>query len=246
MTCVAGAKLRHVTTVGQPLGGAEVSVRHVRKTYDGRVHALVDVSLDLAAGELLLLTGPSGCGKSTLLNLIGGLDTPDAGEILVDRQSLPELTDAARFRRETIGFVFQHHLLIPGLTARENVEIPLIPTGTARAQRTGRALELLAEVGLEARADHLPAQLSGGERQRVAIARALVNDPRLLLADEPTGSLDSVSSGHVLGLLEEIRARRGMTVLLVSYDPAVDAHADRRVRMRDGRVVTDEVLSAGG
>ena len=219
--------------------GAEVDLEHVSKTYDHRVCALSDVSLHLGPGELVALTGPSGCGKSTLLNLIGALDDPDAGSIRVDGQPLSDLPDAALYRRTTVGFVFQLHHLLPALTAQGNVEVPLIPTGVSAAARSRRARELLVEVGIGERAEHLPGELSGGERQRVALARALVNRPQLVLADEPTGALDSVSGQRVLDLMASLRERMGVTMLVVSYDPAVGHMADRLVRMFDGRIVSD-------
>jgi putative ABC transport system ATP-binding protein len=218
-------------------GGAEVVVEHTSKRYDSRIVAVRDVSLRIEPGEFVSLTGPSGCGKSTLLNLIGSLAKPDSGDIRVDGVSVPALESPALYRRSTVGFVFQLHHLLPMLTAGSNVEVPLIGTGLGRRERRERARELLAEVGLEARLDHLPSQLSGGERQRVAVARALANRPRLLLADEPTGALDSKSSLRVLDLLSELRERYGMTLLVVSYDPEVAHHADRAVRMEDGRIL---------
>jgi ABC-type lipoprotein export system ATPase subunit len=214
-----------------------VVVEHTSKSYDSRIVAVRDVSLRIEPGEFVSLTGPSGCGKSTLLNLIGSLAKPDSGDIRVDGVSVPALESPALYRRSTVGFVFQLHHLLPMLTAGSNVEVPLIGTGLGRRERRERARELLAEVGLEARLDHLPSQLSGGERQRVAVARALANRPRLLLADEPTGALDSKSSLRVLDLLSELRERYGMTLLVVSYDPEVAHHADRAVRMEDGRIL---------
>lgn len=169
----------------------------------------------------MALTGPSGCGKSTLLNLIGALDDADAGSIRVDGQQLSDLPDAALYRRTTVGFVFQLHHLLPALTAQGNVEVPLIPTGVSAAERSRRAREVLVEVGIGERAEHLPGELSAGERQRVALARALVNRPQLVLADEPTGALDSVSGQRVLDLMASLRERMGVTMLVVSYDPAV-------------------------
>jgi ABC-type lipoprotein export system ATPase subunit len=218
-------------------GGAEVVVEHISKSYDSRIVAVRDVSLRIEPGEFVSLTGPSGCGKSTLLNLVGSLARPDSGDIRVDGASVPGLESPALYRRSTVGFVFQLHHLLPMLSAGSNVEVPLIGTGLGRRERRARARELLAEVGLEARLDHLPSQLSGGERQRVAVARALANRPRLLLADEPTGALDSKSSLRVLDLLSELRERYGMTLLVVSYDPEVAHHADRAVRMEDGRIL---------
>ncbi len=190
--------------------GAAVVVERVSKRFGARVQALQDVAFALEPGELVLLSGPSGSGKSTLLNLIAGLDAPDAGRILVDGMPLAELHDRARYRRETIGFVFQLHHLILGLTAEENVEVALIPSHLPRAERLARARAALDEVGLAARRTHLPAQLSGGERQRVALARALVNRPRLLLADEPTGALDTAAGVQVMELLDRLRRVHGV------------------------------------
>jgi putative ABC transport system ATP-binding protein len=208
----------------------------VRKTFEsGRVRALEDVSFRIDPGELVSLTGASGSGKSTLLNLIGALDRPDRGSILVDGQRLEGL-DPAAYRAETVGFVFQAHLLVPTLTAVENVQIPMFGHGHGRHERQARALELLREVGLAERTHARPTVLSGGERQRVAIARALANEPRLLLADEPTGALDSATGAHVLDLLQRLRESRGMTVLLVTNDGDVAARADRALRLRDGLI----------
>jgi ABC-type lipoprotein export system ATPase subunit len=208
----------------------------VTKRYGDRITALRGVSLHLAAGELALLTGRSGAGKSTLLKLIAGFDLPDSGRIVVDGSPVTDRRDQARYRREIVGFVFQLHHLIEGLTAEENVEVPLIPTGARRTERLARARAMLDEVGLSERRDHRPQQLSGGERQRVALARALVCAPRLLLADEPTGALDSVSAREVLILLARLSRRHGATVLLVSHEPAAKRHADRVLELRDGRL----------
>ena len=206
------------------------------KSYDGRIQALRDVSLRLEPGELVALTGPSGSGKSTLLQLIGGLDRPDSGDVRVDGVSVPGLAHPARFRRDVIGFVFQLHHLLPHLSARANVELAMIGTGRGKAERSDRARQLLGEVGLGNRADALPSELSGGERQRIAVARAVANEPRLLLADEPTGALDTVSGARVLDLLETMRHRRGTTMLVVSYDPAVAERAGRELHLTDGRL----------
>ncbi|MFL5838159.1 MAG: ABC transporter ATP-binding protein [Solirubrobacteraceae bacterium] len=206
------------------------------KTYDGRIQALRDVSLRLEPGELVALTGPSGSGKSTLLQLIGGLDRPDSGDVRVDGVSVPGLAHPARFRRDVIGFVFQLHHLLAHLSARANVELAMIGTGRGKAERSDRARQLLGEVGLGNRADALPSELSGGERQRIAVARAVANEPRLLLADEPTGALDTVSGARVLDLLETMRQRRGTTMLVVSYDPAVAERAGRELHLTDGRL----------
>jgi putative ABC transport system ATP-binding protein len=219
--------------------GADVRVEHAGRRY-GSIDALRDVSLHVAPGELLVVTGRSGSGKSTLLNLIGGLEQPTSGRILIDGRELWREPRAPRHRRELVGFVFQQHHLLVNLTAQANVEVALIGAGVHRHERRERALQLLEEVGLGERANHEPAALSGGERQRVAIARALANEPRLLLADEPTGAVDSLTSQRVLDLLAEVRARRGMTVIVVSYDPQVGARADRMVTVIDG-VLTQPV-----
>ncbi len=219
--------------------GAEVVTEKVRKGF-GRVSALRGVSLHVNPGEVLAITGRSGSGKSTLLALIGGLAQPDAGEILIDGRALWKQPHPARARREVVGFVFQTHLLLESLSARANVEVPLIGGAVRRGERHARALSLLEEVGLADRADHLPSELSGGERQRVAVARALANEPRLLLADEPTGALDSTTSERVLDLLFSLRDRLGMTLLIVSYDRSVGARADRTVTLIDGEIRSAE------
>ena len=216
-------------------GGADVLVDCVIKTY-GTVAALRGVSLTVAAGEFVAITGPSGSGKSTLLNLIGTLDLPDSGRITVDGVSVRGPREAVEFRRRLVGFVFQDNLLLPYLSAQGNVETALLATGVGRLQRHQRSQELLAEVGLAHRTRHLPSELSGGERQGVAIARALANHPRLLLADEPTGALDTASSDRVLDLLVAMSERHGMTVIVVSHDPAVTERADRVVHLVDGRL----------
>ena len=218
------------------MNGAEVRVSHVRKSFEGgRIRALEDVSLSLDSGELVALTGPSGGGKSTLLNLIGALDRPDAGEILVGGYDVAHLQSPSRYRAETVGFVFQFHNLITTLNAVENVQIPMIGRH-GRAERERRAHDLLAEVGLGERVRSYPPTLSGGERQRVAIARALANEPRLLLADEPTGALDSETGAQILDLLRGVRDEHGTTILLVTNDHDVAAQADRVLQIRDGRL----------
>jgi putative ABC transport system ATP-binding protein len=206
------------------------------------------VQLHVTPGEMLAITGHSGSGKSTLLNLIGGLDQPNVGSILIDGEPVWSRSKAevVRARRELVGFVFQHHLLLPNLDAVSNVEVPLIGARVGRQERRRRAMELLDEVGLAQRADHHPSELSGGERQRVAVARALANQPRLLLADEPTGALDTATSARVLGLLADVRARRGMTVIVVSHDPEVGARADRMVLVVDGRLQPAELTPSPG
>jgi putative ABC transport system ATP-binding protein len=219
------------------VSGAEVVVDHVAKAFeDGRIVALEDASFRVAPGELVALTGPSGSGKSTLLNLIGALDRPDRGSIVVDGRRLEQLDDPAAYRANVVGFVFQFHNLIPTLSALDNVQIPMIGRNSSRTERQARARSLLDEVGLTGRVDARPSVLSGGERQRVAIARALANEPRLLLADEPTGSLDSDTGAQVLRLLRRIREEHGTTILLVTNDLVVAAESDRVLRLLDGRV----------
>jgi putative ABC transport system ATP-binding protein len=217
--------------------GASVLVDGAAKSFE-RVTALRKVSLKVGPGEAVAIAGRSGSGKSTLLSLIGGLAQPDRGRVLIDGQAIWTKRHPAHARRELVGFIFQRHLLLGTLTARANVEVPLIGAGVHRGERHTRALELLGEVGLADRADHLPHELSGGERQRVAVARALANRPRLLLADEPTGALDSQTSERVLDLLFSLRDALGMTMIVVSYDRAVGARADRSVSLIDGQIQT--------
>ena len=222
--------------------GAAIAVTDVRKSFEhGRVPALRDVTFRVEAGELVALTGASGSGKSTILNLIGALDTPDSGSIVVDGRRLDELESPAAYRAATVGFVFQSHNLLPTLTASENVQMPMFGR-RPRAEREARAGELLREVGLAERSDARPSVLSGGERQRVAIARALANEPPLLLADEPTGALDSATGAQVLSLLQALQARRGMTILLVTNDDTVAGHADRTLCLHDGVIHTGCVI----
>jgi putative ABC transport system ATP-binding protein len=222
-----------------------IVVRDVEKAYEeGRIRALNGMTMDVAEGEWVAIVGPSGCGKSTLLHLIAALDHPDAGHIHVHGNDLDRVADAALYRRRAMGLIFQLHNLLPSLTAAENVEVPMFGTGRSRHERRRRALELLELVGLADRAGNRPAELSGGERQRVAIARALANDPPVLLADEPTGSLDSDAGRRILDLIADIRRRRGITIVMVTHDPGVAACADRTVRMLDGRNVSDRTAAA--
>ncbi len=201
------------------------------------VHALADVDLTVAAGEHLAIIGPSGSGKSTLLNLLGLLDRPTTGTYRLDGDDVSALADAerTRLRREAIGFVFQFFHLVPRLTAVDNVALPMVFAGVPRAERRARAAAALEQVGLAGRAAHRPDQLSGGERQRVAIARATVMGPRLLLADEPTGNLDSTSGRQVLDLLEGMN-REGLTLVVITHDPEIAARPHRHIPLRDGRV----------
>jgi putative ABC transport system ATP-binding protein len=218
-----------------------IRLEGVARTFEigGRpLHALVDVSEHIRTGEHVALMGPSGSGKSTLLNVIGCLDRPTAGRYWLDGREVSALDDEALtlVRRHTIGFVFQSFHLVPRLTALENVELPMVFAGADRQERQARAATALGDVGLADRATHRPSQLSGGERQRVALARAMVMGPRLLLADEPTGNLDSSSGAHVLDMLDELHAG-GLTLVVVTHDPGVARRAQRTLTMRDGRIV---------
>jgi putative ABC transport system ATP-binding protein len=218
-----------------------IEVRRVEKSFEeGRINALRGMDLSVERGEFVAIVGPSGCGKSTLLHLIAALDAPDAGTIRVGDHNLDSGRDLSHYRARHIGMVFQLHNLLPSLTALENVEVPMFELDAGRRERQSRARRLLGLVGLSEREGNRPPELSGGERQRVAIARALANDPPILLADEPTGSLDSEAGESVLDLLEALRRDRGLTIVLVTHDSEVASRADRIVRMRDGRaVVTD-------
>lgn len=216
-----------------------VSLRKLTKVFGNgyEVRALDGIDLDIEEGEMVAIMGVSGSGKSTLLHMIGALDRPTSGEIVVDGQDLTRLQDQDAYRSRSVGFVFQLHNLIPTLSAVENVEIPMYETSTSPAERRKRAEELLVAVGLADRIHFLPNKLSGGQRQRVAIARALANGPRLILADEPTGNLDSKASAEVMGLLRELNKTRGVTIIVVTHDQAVADVADRTVVLRDGRIV---------
>jgi len=218
-----------------------IEARDLVKVYgDGnQVHALNGVSFSVRRGEMVAVMGPSGCGKSTLLHILGALDRPTSGLARVAGQDIGALRNADRFRARTVGFVFQLHNLIPTLTAVENVEIPLRGQPMSGAQRRKRADELLELVGMTTRARHFPNQLSGGQRQRVAIARALANQPELILADEPTGNLDSGSGEEVIGLLRQLNEQQGTTLLLVTHDHHVARAMQRVLTMRDGCIVSD-------
>jgi putative ABC transport system ATP-binding protein len=209
------------------------------------IDAVCEVDLEIGEHEFLVVAGPSGSGKSTLLQLLGALDRPTRGTVRFEHHDLAGLPDGqlARLRLEAFGFVFQQFNLIPTLAAAQNVEVALAPRGLAGAERAARVLRLLDSVGLARRAEHLPAQLSGGEQQRVAIARALANEPRVLLADEPTGNLDSDTGAEIVELLRSLSRDRGLTVVLVTHDPSIAARAPRVVRMRDGRIVGSDVAA---
>lgn len=229
------------------MSGVSLGLEGVRRHYpagsSGPLRALDGVTLQVPAGSFVSVEGPSGCGKTTLLNLLGLLDVPTSGRILWDHVDVAGWTEGRRSRGRLtgVGFVFQRFYLLPTLTARENVELPMKPRRLPRAERRTRANALLDEVGLARRADAYPHELSGGEEQRVAIARALANDPPLLLADEPTGELDTANTEQVLDLLAEVRARRGATIVLVTHNPRVAARAGRHLSLEDGKVISDRL-----
>lgn len=228
---------------------ALLRARGLRKVYgsgEGLVRAVDDVDLDVVRGEMLAVMGPSGCGKSTLLHLLGGLDRPSAGELSVGGRRIDQLSERAlaQLRRHEVGFVFQAYHLMDELTAQENVELPALLAGRAPRDAKRRAQQLLDQVGLADRADHLPSALSGGQRQRVAIARALANEPLVVLTDEPTGNLDSAATLEVLRLFEVLH-NGGLTLVIVTHDERIAATADRLISMRDGALV-DETRLVGG
>ena len=217
-------------------------LRDVSRRYgdgDTAVAAVDGVNLDIGEGEFVVIAGPSGSGKTTLLQLLGGLDRPTSGTVLFEGRDLGSAGDGqlAELRLGTIGFIFQQFNLVPTLTARQNVEVALAPRGLPGRERIEAARSLLVSVGLGARAAHLPSQLSGGEQQRVAIARALANEPRVLLADEPTGNLDSATGRELIDLLRKLNAERGVAIVLITHDTDIAAAAPRTVRMEDGRIV---------
>jgi putative ABC transport system ATP-binding protein len=229
---------------------ALLCAKRLRKEYGsgaGRVLAVDDIDLEVALGETVAVMGPSGCGKSTLLQLLGGLDRPTAGELFFRDRRVDELSERAlaELRRSEIGFVFQAFELLDELTAQENVELPALLARSSPRQAHRRARQLLEQVGLGERARHLPSALSGGQRQRVAIARALVNEPAVILADEPTGNLDSAATAEVLRLFDGLRAD-GLTLVVVTHDEQVAAMADRLISMRDGAFVQDTRMASTG
>lgn len=217
-----------------------VALREVRRVFDGgRIEALRGVNLDVSAGEFIAVTGPSGCGKTTLLNLLGVLDKPSSGEILYRGRPLNSVKERSRFRAQEVGFVFQAFHLLPTLTALENVQIPMFEMPWSSAERVLRARHLLEEVGLASRLEHLPSELSGGERQRVAAARSLANGPSIILADEPTGNLDSANSSQLMNLLSELHDREHVTLVVATHDLAWARRATRVLTMCDGVVTSD-------
>lgn len=210
------------------------------KIYGSELRALDGIDLAIREGEFVAVMGPSGSGKSTLLNLLGALDRPTSGEVIIDGERISQLRDQDLYRSQTVGFVFQLHNLLPTLNTLENVQIPLYETNLTRRERQRRAIQLLDDIGLASKAKHLPAQLSGGERQRVAIARALANEPRLLLADEPTGNLDSVRGGEIMALLRRLNREQGVTILVVTHDRDVARKTDRILVLHDGKIIRDD------
>ncbi len=225
--------------------GAFIEIRDLKRHFklgDTLVRALDGVDLNVQRGELLCLMGPSGSGKTTLLNLLGGLDTPDEGVIVVDGRDISTLdeNELATYRQQAVGFVFQSFNLIPSMTALENVEFPMIFARLSPAERRARALAALEQVGLSDRTHHRPTELSGGQQQRVAMARALVNQPAILLGDEPTGNLDTKTGVEVLDMLQALN-EQGQTIILVTHDPRTSAYATRTIHLLDGKIVGDEV-----
>ena len=221
-----------------------VETRDLVKIYgDGEeIHALDGVHLKVRRGEFVGVMGPSGSGKSTLLHVLGALDRPTSGQVLINDQDLTKVKDLDRFRNETVGFIFQLHNLIPTMTALENVEVPLHEQRMSGKERHRRAKEVLDLVGLGDRLTHLPNQLSGGQCQRVAIARSLVNQPSLVLADEPTGELDSVNSREIIDVMHDINRRLGTTFIIVTHDPAVARRTERILIMEDGRIAREDII----
>jgi putative ABC transport system ATP-binding protein len=225
---------------------ALISIQDLTKTYalgENTVHALRGVSLEIEPGEFVAITGPSGSGKSTMMHILGCLDRPTSGTFTLNGRQVSNLTrdELADIRNTQIGFVFQGFNLLPRTTAVENVEVPLLYSRPVRsaAERRARALQALEAMGLVDRAEHQPSQLSGGQQQRVAIARALVNEPSLLLADEPTGNLDTKTSLEVMQIFQELRERRGITVVLITHEPDIAAYGTRIIQIRDGHIVSD-------
>jgi putative ABC transport system ATP-binding protein len=217
-----------------------------KKFDDGRVHALRGVTFSVVRGEFVTITGPSGCGKTTLLQMLGALDRPSAGTLLYRGNSIPDLPDPSIYRAHEIGFIFQAFHLLPTFTALENVQIPMFESDLSVSERRNRAITLLQSVGLGHRLSHFPAKLSGGERQRVAIARSLANGPSVLLADEPTGNLDSENTRLILELIVRVQREQNMTLVLVTHDMSIAQRASRTIQMKDGRIVSDRESTIAG
>jgi ABC-type lipoprotein export system ATPase subunit len=221
-----------------------LEVRNLRKSYDeGRIEALRGVDLSIAAGDFLAISGASGSGKSTLLQLLGGLDCPTSGQVLFNDAVLGSSIDLDTYRSHYVGFIFQAFHLMPTLRAIENVQVPMLAMSGNAGNRVKKAEALLREMGLEDRMNQYPNQLSAGERQRVAIARALANDPAILLADEPTGNLDSVNSARIMEMLTGIQAKRGMTLIVVTHECEIATSARRHIRIRDGQIEQESIAS---
>jgi putative ABC transport system ATP-binding protein len=218
-----------------------IEISNLIKNFDnGKIKALNGINLEISKGEFISIVGPSGSGKSTLLNMLGALDNPNSGTIRVDGITLNQKEDLSEFRSHKIGFVFQLHNLIPNLSVLENVQIPLIGTGISESNMEKRAIDLLKSVGLHSKLDQKPTKLSGGERQRVAIARALVNNPSIILADEPTGSLDSKTGKLILDLLKNIHQQNDVTLIIVTHEPYVAKMTDRTIKILDGKIKEDK------
>ncbi|WP_304487138.1 ABC transporter ATP-binding protein [Duncaniella muris] len=217
-----------------------IQVNDICKSFD-KLQVLKSVSLSIADGEMLTIVGPSGAGKTTLLQIIGSLERPDSGSVIFDGEDITRLKDSrlAALRNRNMGFVFQFHQLLPEFTLEENVALPALIGGTARGEAIAHARKLLNDFGLSSRLDHRPAQLSGGERQRAAVARALINDPKVILADEPTGSLDSHNRAELYRLFFDLRQATGKTFIIVTHDDTLALSSDRVIRMNDGNIIED-------
>ena len=217
-----------------------IQVNDICKSFD-KLQVLKSVSLSIADGEMLTIVGPSGAGKTTLLQILGSLERPDSGSVIFDGEDITRLKDSrlAAFRNRNMGFVFQFHQLLPEFTLEENVALPALIGGTARGEAIAHARKLLNDFGLGSRLDHRPAQLSGGERQRAAVARALINDPKVILADEPTGSLDSHNRAELYRLFFDLRQATGKTFIIVTHDDTLALSSDRVIRMNDGNIIED-------
>ena len=220
-----------------------IELLNINKSY-GNLRVLTDISLSIGSNEIITIVGPSGAGKTTLLQIAGSLDRPDSGEVIYDGEPIFKMNDRrlSSFRNRNIGFVFQFHQLLPEFTAQENVAMPALIGGVSRRKAMERAAELLDTLGLGERLTHRPAEMSGGERQRTAFARALVNEPKVIFADEPTGSLDSRNRDEIRALIADLRLRFSQTFVIVTHDPSMNAIADRVINMADGRIVASESI----